>query len=164
LQLKKIYPDWEMRDIRGNIITRLEKLDFFLGGVYGALVLAAAGMKRLRLENRISRIFDTSEILPACGQGIMAALTREGDSFDFLAAASNEESRLCALAERAFVRALGGDCSAPIAAFAEIDAAALTLRGFFFDGEHELRGTISGAKERAAELGGELGAKLGGGI
>ena len=69
LQLKEIYPDMQVKSIRGNLQTRLEKLD---SGEYSALVLAAAGLKRLGLENRISRYFDTEEMIPAAGQGILA--------------------------------------------------------------------------------------------
>jgi hydroxymethylbilane synthase len=159
VQLAKIFPDWPLRDIRGNIVTRLEKLD---RGEYGALALAAAGLKRLGLEGRLSRIFGTDEMLPASGQGVIAAIAREGERYDFLVGASCEESRLCALAERAFVRALGAGCSAPIAAFAEIDAGGvLTLRGLFFDGKKELSGAERGDKERAEEIGIKLGKRIG---
>ncbi|MDR3170406.1 MAG: hydroxymethylbilane synthase [Treponema sp.] len=158
LQLKKIFPDWETRMIRGNVLTRLEKLE---RGEYGALVLAAAGVKRLGLENRISRVFETPELMPAAGQGIMAVITRETDCFDFLDKVSDTESHLCALAERAFVGAMGGDCGMPIASFAEIDASGtLTLHGLFFEGHRELRGMVRGDKNNAKALGVELARKI----
>jgi hydroxymethylbilane synthase len=158
LQLKKIFPDWETRMIRGNVLTRLEKLE---RGEYGALVLAAAGIKRLGLENRINRVFEPPELVPAAGQGIMAVITRETDCFDFLDKVSDTESRLCALAERGFVEAMGGDCGMPIASFAEIDASGtLTLQGLFFEGPRELRGTVRGDKHNAKALGVELARKI----
>ena len=81
LQLKEIYPDMQVKSIRGNLQTRLEKLD---SGEYSALVLAAAGLKRLGLENRISRYFDTEEMVPAAGQGILAVQGRKGLDYEYL--------------------------------------------------------------------------------
>ena len=109
VQLPNIYPGCQIKSVRGNILTRLEKLD---RGEYGALVLAAAGLVRLGLENRISRLFPASEMIPAPGQGILA-----------------ENAKLQALAERSFVRALGGGCASPAAAYAEVNGDEMILMG-----------------------------------
>jgi hydroxymethylbilane synthase len=158
LQLARLFPGWAIAPVRGNVLTRLEKLD---RGEYGALVLAAAGLRRLGLAGRISRFFETPEMLPSAGQGIICAVTRAEDDFDFLAVASNAASAACAGAERAFVRALGGDCASPIGAFAETGAdGLLTLRGLYREpgaGEGPpVEGSISGDPARAEELGAEL--------
>ncbi|MDR3160735.1 MAG: hydroxymethylbilane synthase, partial [Spirochaetaceae bacterium] len=117
LQFADLYPRWAVAPIRGNVPTRLDKLD---RGDYGALILAAAGLKRLGLDHRISRFFDPVEMIPAAGQGTLAVVARQGADAGFLSALDDPESRLCSLAERAFVRALGGSCNAPIAAYARI--------------------------------------------
>lgn len=82
-------------------------------GEYGALVLAAAGLHRLGLENRISRYFSPEEMLPAAGQGILAVQAREGECRAAAQLLDDAETRVCALAERAFIRALGGGCFSP---------------------------------------------------
>ena len=89
LQLKKLYPDMEVKSIRGNLQTRLRKLD---EGQYSALILAAAGLKRLGLESRISRYFTADEIIPAAGQGILAVQGRKGEDYSFLNGYCDEEA------------------------------------------------------------------------
>lgn len=126
IQLKKLLPDVRVEPVRGNVQTRLAKLD---GGNYSALVLAAAGLKRLGLEDRISRYFSTDEMLPAAGQGILAAQTRAGMDPAFLSCFRDRDSTDCVRAERAFVRALDGGCSSPVAAYATVEGDTLTLRG-----------------------------------
>lgn len=127
LQLKKKYPHLRFANVRGNLHTRLRKLD---EGEYGALILAAAGLKRLGLENRISRYFDTEELIPCAGQGILAIQGRRGDNYDFLKGYADQTSSLAACCERSFVRALNGDCSSPIAAHARISENRIELLGF----------------------------------
>lgn len=129
LQLARIFPDVSCRNIRGNVLTRLEKLD---RGEYGALVLAGAGLKRLGLENRISRYFDTGEMIPAAGQGILAVQGRRGEDYSFLDGYGCPESRYAALAERAFVRELDGGCTSPVAAHARITGEELYLKGLYY--------------------------------
>lgn len=168
LQWAEISPEWSTAPIRGNVLTRLEKLD---RGEYGALILAASGLKRLDLATRISRFFEPQEMLPAAGQGIMVAVTREDDDFEFLRAANSEDSAYCALAERAFVRALGGDCSSPIGAFAEIQGNTLVLRGWYHgteghwyygtENQGARRGSITGDKTQAELLGLKLAEEIG---
>ena len=116
VQLRRLFPEVATETIRGNVLTRLRKLD---EGQYGALILAAAGLKRLGLENRISRYFETEESLPAAGQAILAVQGKQGQDYAFLNGFFDETAGACARAERAFVRALDGGCSSPIAAHAQ---------------------------------------------
>ena len=118
MQLKKLYPEMEIAPVRGNVQTRLRKLD---EGNFSALVLAAAGLKRLGLEERISRYFTTGEMIPAAGQGIMAAQARLGEDTTWLSAFRDADAECCILAERAFVRMLDGGCSSPVAAYATVE-------------------------------------------
>lgn len=130
IQFQRLYPQAKFATIRGNVQTRLKKLD---DGQYGATLLAAAGLRRLGLEHRISRYFSTQEMIPAAGQAILAVQGRAGEDYDFLSGYTDADSTVCALAERAFVRALGGNCSTPVAAFAEVKEGRLILRGLFLD-------------------------------
>ena len=129
LQLGALYPEAQIKNIRGNVLTRLEKLD---AGEYDALVLAAAGLIRLGLEERISRFFSAEEILPSAGQGIMAVQGRP--ALREMAACTNDrEAALEAAAERAFVRELEGGCSSPVAAHARVCGDTCRLRGLYYD-------------------------------
>jgi uroporphyrinogen III methyltransferase/synthase len=159
LQLAGLYPRWETAPIRGNVPTRLDKLD---RGDYGALVLAAAGLKRLGLDRRISRFFEPVQMIPAAGQGTLAVVTRQGADLDFLGALDDPESRSCALAERAFVRALGGSGNDPIAAYARIQGGGLSLRGLYAAGGNPraVRGSLSGPPEEAEAIGEALARRL----
>ena len=130
IQFQKMYPQATFQTIRGNVQTRLRKLD---EGQYSATILAAAGLKRLGLEHRISRYFTTEEMIPAAGQAILAVQGRAGDDFGFLQGYTDREAKICALCERAFVRALGGNCSTPVAAFAEVTGEMITLNALYFD-------------------------------
>lgn len=130
LQLQKLFPEAEIKSIRGNVQTRLSKLD---SGQYDAIVLAAAGLKRLGLEERISRYFETDEILPAAGQGILAVQGRAGEDYRGLEGFFDQNATACAIAERAFVRAVNGGCSSPIAAHAVVDGRKLTLTVLYYD-------------------------------
>ena len=152
LQLKALYPEMEIKPVRGNVQTRLRKLQ---EGEYSALVLAAAGLKRLGLEHRISRYFTPEEILPAAGQGILAVQTRKGMDTGCLAKVHDQDAACCALAERAFVRVLDGGCSSPVAAYAVVEGQQLTLTGLYVsaDGTVVRRGTITGEKSQAQALG-----------
>ena len=126
LQLKGLFPGQPVAPVRGNVLTRLSKLD---GGQYAALVMAAAGLKRLDLESRITRYFSTDEMIPAAGQGILAVQVRSGEDTGYLSAFLDRDGTDCAMAERAFVRRLDGGCSSPVAAFATVEGDTLTLRG-----------------------------------
>ena len=152
LQLKKLFPDMDIQPVRGNVQTRLAKLE---AGQFSALVLAAAGLKRLGLTNRISRYFEAEEILPAAGQGILVVQTRKGMNTDCLRLVQDEKTALCAKAERAFVRELNGGCSSPVAAHATVDGDTLTLTGFYVSPDETVqrKGSIRGDVTEAETLG-----------
>ena len=132
LQLKTLFPDMEQKSIRGNVLTRLEKLD---RGEYSALVLAHAGLRRLGLEDRVSRVFTPDEMIPAAGQGILAIQGRSDEDYSYLSCLDDKESRIAATAERAFVTYLDGGCSSPIGAFAKIDGDKLEITGIYANPE-----------------------------
>ena len=155
LQLGTLFPHAAVEPIRGNLLTRLDKLE---RGPYTSLVLAAAGLQRLGLSHRISRVFSVDEILPAAGQGILAIQGRAGEAFPFLQAIHCPQTACTALAERAFVRALHGGCSSPVAAYAEISGQELHLRGLYWQeesGSYRI-GTLTGEPEQAERLGEQL--------
>lgn len=154
VQLKALFPHMEVAPVRGNVLTRLRKLD---EGQYSALVLAAAGLKRLGLEGRITRYFTVEEMIPAAGQGIMALQTRAGEDLSYLSDVVDEEGTLCARAERAFVRKLDGGCSSPIAAHAVLEGETITLTGLYVDQAGQVfRDKISGPKEQGTALAEQL--------
>lgn len=159
IQLRKLFQDIEVKSVRGNVLTRLEKLD---RGEYGALILAAAGLKRLGLEERISRYFTTEEMIPAAGQGILAVQGRKGEDYSWLTEFFDEESTYCALAERSFVHTLNGGCSSPIAAYAVIESGKLQLTGLYAEEGSTVyvTGKIQGNPKDAAELGKKLAEQL----
>lgn len=159
LQLKELFPDMECKSVRGNVITRLAKLD---SGEYAALVLAAAGMKRLGLEERISRYFTVKEMIPAAGQGILALQGREGEDYSCLKGFVDQEATYMALAERAFVRYLDGGCSSPVAAHAQIDGDRLMLSGLYYEEEtgNYRKKTCEGPVSEAEDLGVSLARQL----
>lgn len=160
IQLKKLFPQMEIKSIRGNVLTRLEKLD---SGQYSGLVLAAAGLKRLGLEKRISRYFSTHELLPAAGQGILAVQGVRGGDYRYLEGFFDADSTWCALAERSFIRELDGGCSSPLAAYAVIETSRkLKLTGLYAkeDSQEYQIETVAGSKEEAERLGWELARKM----
>lgn len=130
LQLRELLPDATVLPVRGNVLTRLRKLD---EGEFGALVLAAAGLKRLGLENRISRYFPPSQMLPAAGQGILAVQCRRDMDLSVLECLRDPDAEVCARIERALVGALDGGCSSPTAAYAVVENGAVTLTGMYAD-------------------------------
>lgn len=117
-QLRALRPDLKIEPLRGNLDTRLRKLD---DGQYDAIVLAAAGLKRLGLEGRIRALIAPSVMLPAAGQGALGIEIRTGNAelADAIASLAHMPTWLATLAERAVSRALGGSCSMPLAAFAQ---------------------------------------------
>lgn len=152
LQLRKLYPQMEIKSVRGNVQTRLRKLD---EGEYSALVLAAAGLKRLGLEERISRYFTVEELLPAAGQGILAVQGREGQDYSWLTGYEDAETAWAAKGERAFVRYLDGGCTSPIAAHGVVKDGQLCLRGLYYEeGQKDYEiSEITGPMEEAEALG-----------
>ncbi len=159
LQLKALFPNRKTAPIRGNVQTRLRKLD---SGEFSAIVLAAAGIKRLGLESRISRYFSVDEILPAASQGIIAVQGRAGENFDFLKLFHSEESLCISKAERTFVREMNGGCSTPIAAYATIVESEIILKGLYHNeatGESK-KECVLGSRQNPVELGYELVKKM----
>ena len=149
-QLRALFPGMSIAPVRGNVLTRLRKLD---EGQFAALVLAAAGLRRLGLEHRISRYFTVEELLPAAGQGILALQARAGAELSYLDGVLDADGTACALAERAFVRALDGGCSSPIAAHAAVEGDAITIDGLYVDEAGRMsRGRLSGPRERGEAL------------
>ena len=155
LQLRSLYPEMEVKSIRGNLQTRLRKLD---AGEYSGLILAAAGLKRLNLESRIFRYFTEDEILPAAGQGILAVQGRSDLTYPYLEGFRDEDAWIAGTAERAFVKYLDGGCSSPVAAFGVVEGEELYLRGLYYresDGRY-FKDSIRGSKEDAEQLGRNL--------
>lgn len=158
IQLKKLYPHMTIAPVRGNVQTRLQKLD---DGQYSALVLAAAGLVRLGLETRISRYFSIEEILPAGGQGILAVQGRQGEETSYLCGVDDPHGRACALAERAFVAYLDGGCSSPVGAFAQVDGDKLYLQGMDAQGNKQ---SLWGDVQAPQVLGETLGQQMKGAV
>lgn len=159
IQLKELYPDMECKSVRGNVQTRLNKLD---SGEYSALILAAAGLKRLGLENRISRYFEPDEMIPAAGQGILAVQGRAGEDTSFLRGYGDMNAYFAAAAERAFVKYLDGGCSSPVAAHAIMNNEEITIRGLYYEettGKY-IKGSIAGNVKDAEDLGISLAEEL----
>ena len=152
LQLEKLYPEMEVKSIRGNLQTRLRKLD---EGEYSGLILAAAGLKRLGLESRISRYFTPDEMIPSAGQGILAVQGRKGEDYGYLDGYCDRDAWIAGTAERAYVKYLDGGCSSPVAAFAEVDGDEIFIRGLYYSEATGkwLTGQIRGAAEDGEKLG-----------
>jgi len=159
--LLRLRPDLEIVDVRGNVETRLAKLD---AGEADALVLARAGLVRLGLAERITEVLDRERSLPAVGQGIVGLVCRadDADARRRLAGISDLEARDEALAERAFLAELRGGCSIPVGGHARAVEAGLALRGrvLALDGSRAVEGSIHGARDDAVALGSELARRL----
>ncbi|HET6977769.1 MAG TPA: hydroxymethylbilane synthase [Pyrinomonadaceae bacterium] len=156
-QLKALRGDVVVNDLRGNVDTRIRKLD---EGQYDAVILATAGLVRLGLQERISARIEVSEMLPAVGQGAVAIETRSDNEFAVEATRKldHRETHLACLAERSFLRSLGGGCQFPIAAHGIIVGDSLKLDGLVArpDGSEILRESISGPTEAVETLGIQL--------
>ena len=155
LQLERLFPGVEVKNVRGNLQTRLRKLD---EGEFGAIILAAAGLKRLGLEDRISRYFEPEELLPACGQGILCIQGREGVDYGFMSGFLDEDATAAALAERAYVKGVNGGCSSPIAAHAKVTGDTVELTALYYDEDTKKysKYVMSGDKKKAARIGQDM--------
>ncbi|MGA0032871.1 MAG: hydroxymethylbilane synthase [Burkholderiales bacterium] len=160
-QLRANFPGLVIDPLRGNVQTRLRKLD---EKQYGAIILAAAGLKRLGLADRITALLTPEQCLPAVGQGALGIECRadRADLFELLAPLVHEPTQQCVYAERALSLALAGSCNVPLAGFAEIGGGSLRLRGLVGapDGSRVVRGEIAGQAADAEALGLELAAEL----
>jgi hydroxymethylbilane synthase len=160
-QLRARFPHLDVQPLRGNVQTRLRKLD---EGQYAAIILAAAGLKRLGLGERIASFLTTEESLPAVGQGAVGIECRSGDAVlqSALAALADPTTTACVLAERALSRSLGGSCTVPLGGFAEIIGGTLQLRGFVAspDGKRMVSDRVSGPPATGEALGKSLAQRL----
>lgn len=153
--------DLRIESLRGNVQTRLRKLD---EGQYDAVILAAAGLKRLGLGDRIGSYLSTEESIPAAGQGVMAVEARKDDAElrEMLAFLHNEKVASCIAAERAFLGRVGGDCKVPAGAFAEAEGERIRVDAFISseDGKRFYRRFVSGPIAEAETLGASVAGAL----
>ena len=160
-QLLALRPDLHIEPLRGNVDTRLRKLD---EGQYAAIVLASAGLIRLGWESRITQHLPDTVCLPAVGQGAIGVECRDGDTPTLarLAALEHAPTRVAVMAERAFSLRLGGSCQSPVAALAQMQAGQLALSGLVAepDGSRLWRGGVQGAPGDALLLGRQLAERL----
>ncbi len=156
-QLRRLKPEIEILDIRGNVDTRLRKLD---EGQYDAIVLACSGLKRLGLEDRIAEALDPEVVSPAVGQGALGVEVRIGDgvTLEALSPLNHVESHLAVEAERALLDAFGGGCQAPLGGLAQVEGEDLRMSAAAFsqDGATWIREEASGARTDAREIGRSL--------
>ncbi|PLZ99214.1 hydroxymethylbilane synthase [Fischerella thermalis CCMEE 5268] len=160
-QLRHRYPHFTFKDVRGNLNTRMAKLD---AGEYDALILAVAGLQRLGMGDRIHQVLPTEVSLHAVGQGALGIECRAEDTelISLLKAIEHPETRDRCLAERAFLRELEGGCQVPIGVNTEVKDNNLTLTGIVasVDGQKVVKDTISGATKDAEQLGIELAQRM----
>lgn len=159
-QLLALRPDLQIRMLRGNVQTRLRKLD---EGEYDAIILAAAGLKRLGLENRIQTLFSLEMMIPAVGQGAVVIECVDTDEMKvFLAPLMDDETAIAVTAERAFLARLQGGCQVPIGAHATVEGDAITMEGFVasLDGKQMVRQVLTGAVSSSEALGVALAERL----
>lgn len=158
VQLAELYPGVETAPVRGNVLTRLQKLD---GGQFSGLVLAAAGIKRLGLWHRVSRAFEPEELLPAGCQGVLAIQGRAGQDYGYLRGYGDPDAWDATRAERAFVRRLDCGCGAPVGVFAQVEGDSLRVRGMITDDKGGVyRDEITGDRKNAEALGHELAGRM----
>ena len=161
VQVKALRPDLQVVDLRGNVDTRLRKVE---EGQVDAAILAAAGLARLGYLERAAEILDTGAMLPAVGQGALTLECRADDAevLQMAAALDHRETRLATAAERAFLGRLGGGCRLPIAALGIVEGNSLRLCGLIADpqGQRVLRGETSGPASEAEAVGTELAEQL----
>jgi hydroxymethylbilane synthase len=159
VQLANLMPRLSIEMLRGNVDTRLRKLN---EGQYDTIVLAAAGLRRLGLDDRIHSTLPIRAMVPAVGQGALAIETRDddGEAYQLAHTLEHKESRIAITAERAFLAVFGGGCQVPIGAYATIDGANIRLRAFVSepDGSNAKRGELTGTDPLA--VGEELAKRL----
>ena len=150
-ELLSLRKDLKIKAIRGNIHTRLKKLD---DGEYDAIILAAAGLKRVGLQDRITEYFDTASFMPAPGQGILCIQCRENDRKikNLLKIINDREVNLICEAEREFSRIFDGGCHTPIGCSSVIEGDILKLKGMYNDNRNRIFKEVSGNKENPKEI------------
>jgi len=159
VQMLGLRPDLTMESLRGNVPTRLEKLDT---GEYDAIILAAAGLKRLGLESRITRYFEPTEMTPAPGQGTLAVQVAEKNEYlrALLTRINDPNTSRAAHIERSFSRVMGGGCKSPTGAYAFRTGAECCFIGMIADGAEIVRKEARAPWEKSTGLGEELAAQL----
>jgi hydroxymethylbilane synthase len=159
-QLKRMRPDLAVESVRGNVDTRLRKLD---EGQYEAILLASAGLRRLGWADRIAQVMEPGEMCPAVGQGALGIETREdGDARAICSGLDHAATRAAATAERAVLAALGGGCQVPIGAHAGVAGGRIHLLALVIsvDGAELVRDTAEGPVDEARQIGRALGERL----
>ncbi|NPA17251.1 MAG: hydroxymethylbilane synthase [Aquificae bacterium] len=153
--------DLEIRDLRGNVDTRIRKLE---EGQYDGIILAYAGLKRLGLEGKVRQVFEPDFMIPAVAQGFLGIEARLDDeeTRKIVSVLNHRESEIRAKAERAFLKTLEGGCQVPLAAYSEIDGDKLKVTGFVSDleGKRVFRDSMEGPPEEAERIGTALAEKL----
>ena len=161
VQLRQLRPDIETVDIRGNVDTRIRKVD---EGQYDATVLAVAGLERLGVRERAAEVFSVDAMIPAAGQGALVLQVRADDkeAAALLLPIDDADTRHACQAERAFLARLGGGCRLPFGVLAEVDGEELRIRGFISDapGDRTFRADASGSVAEAAAIGTRLAEQL----
>jgi hydroxymethylbilane synthase len=157
--LRAVRADLEVMNLRGNVDTRLRKLD---AGEVDAIVLAAAGLRRLGIEHPGMVCFDLQQFIPAIGQGALAIESRDDDTAALLAPLDHPHTRLAVSAERAFLLRVGGSCRTPLAAHATVNADTVELRALIAspEGTRVVRGARTGTAATAAAMGTDLAEEL----
>jgi len=160
-QIRALHPHLQVQPLRGNLDTRLGKLD---RGEYAAIILAAAGLQRLDMQSRIRAYLSPEQSLPSAGQGALGieVMAERADLRAWLAPLECRESSWCALAERTVSAELGGSCQVPLAAYAQLEQGVLYLRGLVAqpDGSVLIRAQASGAPDQAEALGRQVARQL----
>ncbi|WP_124552479.1 hydroxymethylbilane synthase [Methylophilus methylotrophus] len=160
-QIQARFPYLKIESLRGNVQTRLRKLD---EGQYAAIILAAAGLIRLELGDRIKGFIDPADSIPAVGQGALGIEINANrkDLIDVLAPLNHVDTQLCVEAERGFSRALAGSCTVPLGAYATKQGDTITMQGFVasVDGKQMLKETVTGNAVEAEKLGQQLAQQL----
>jgi hydroxymethylbilane synthase len=160
-QLRMMRPDLRVEPLRGNVNTRLAKLD---NGEFDAIILAAAGLERLEFSDRISQLFTPEQMLPAAAQGVVGieCLENATELRGVLAKLNHPASVMTTLAERAIARVLGASCQSPVATYANISGDSMTVTGLVAmpDGGTSIRDTVSGLAADAEKLGEQLARQL----
>ena len=159
IQMKRLFPGCSFRGIRGNVQTRLRKLET---EGYDGTLLAAAGLNRLEMAHVIGKYFSVDEIIPAAGQGILAVQGRKDARWEWLDQINDRDARAAAEAERQFIRAVGGDCTSPCAAHAQIHGSELKLTGLYYseNSADYATETIISEISKARQAGEELAQKM----
>ena len=157
-QLKRIREDLNYKLIRGNVDTRIKKLN---DGLFDAIILSYAGIQSLGLENKISQTFSTSEMIPCAGQGVIALQCRDNDEeiIELLESVNHTETHNCVKAERNVLKIIEGDCDTAVGVFANIDGNTINLEAELFspDGKDRFYSKSSKTIDKADELGLEIG-------